>query len=168
MVQSWLAAALYAALDRLGGGGAALALNAGLVVALGLIIVRLTRGLHSLLPRLVVVSLAVGVGTGSWSERPLLFGLLFLGLVLLVAAGPEDGRRPDARWLVPAFAVWVNIHGSFPLGLVLLICLAAGARLDGDRSGRCVRALGWASAGVVLGAAGPTRARACCCSPSSC
>lgn len=155
VVQSWLAAALYATLDRIGQDGALLALNAALVVGLGLAVVRLTRGLDSLLPRVAIVGLAVGVGAGSWTERPLLFGLLFLALILLVAGGPDAGPRPDPRWLAPAFAVWVNVHGSFPLGLVLLVCLAAGACLDGVPPARALRALRWAAIGALVGALGP-------------
>jgi hypothetical protein len=52
---------------------------------------------------------------------------LVLMAVLLIAA--EDGVDP--RWLVPVMFVWVNSHGSFPLGIVALGLLWAGRRLDG-------------------------------------
>jgi hypothetical protein len=49
----------------------------------------------------------------------------------------------------------VNVHGSFPLALVALGCLALGARLDGDRSIAPWRPLLWASLGTAIGAVNP-------------
>ena len=151
VVQSWLAAGAYALAERLGGGHGVLFLQGALMVGLALVVVRLTAPLTSIVPRLAVVGLALGVGSGAWAERPFLFGLLFLGLTLLVA---EQGR-PHPAWLLPAYAVWVNVHGSFPLGIVLLGALAVGAALDRDDIRPLLRALGWAAAGVLVGALGP-------------
>ena len=151
VVQSWLAAGLYAVTDRIAGGYGALALNAVLMVSLALLVCRLTRGLTSLLPRLALVGVALGVGAGAWAERPLLFGLLGIGLTLLVV---EEGRL-DPRWLVPAYALWVNLHGSFPLGAVLLVTLAVGSRLDGRPVATELEALRWAVVGILVGALGP-------------
>lgn len=151
VVQSWLAAGLYALTDRLWDGYGALVLNAVLMVSLALVVVRLTRPLSSLLPRLALVGVALGVGAGAWAERPLLFGLLGIGLTLLVV----EERRIDPRWLLPAYALWVNLHGSFPLGLVLLVTLAVGSRLDGRSVALELRALRWAVGGVLVGALGP-------------
>ena len=64
-------------------------------------------------------------------------------------------RGLPAPVLVPVFWIWVNSHGSFPLGLVALGCYALGSRLDGDRRPRELRALGWAIGGTVLGAVNP-------------
>ena len=70
-----------------------------------------------------------GDGRGGWVERPLLFGLLALCLLLLAAEG-----RLDPRWLVPTMWLWVYTHGSFPLGLVAVGLLAIGRRLDHESS----------------------------------
>ena len=51
----------------------------------------------------------------TWTSRPFLFGLLCFALTLLVAEGGLD-----PRWLVPIGWFWVNTHGSFPMGFVLL------------------------------------------------
>jgi hypothetical protein len=90
-----------------------------------------------------------------WSERPLLFGLLFLCALMILADG-----RGDPRWAVPMMWVWVNVHGSFPLGLVLVALLALGRRLDGESSAVELRLLKWASIGTLLGAIGPLGPRA--------
>jgi hypothetical protein len=55
------------------------------------------------------------------AARPLILGHLFLALELLIL---ELGRTKDRRWfwcLPPLFAVWVNCHGSYYLGLGVAI-----------------------------------------------
>ena len=71
-------------------------------------------------------------------------------MTLLVA----QGELP-APVLLPVYWLWVNTHGSFPLGLVALAVLALGARLDGGKPDVELRGLKWAVAGTVLGALNP-------------
>jgi hypothetical protein len=150
VVQSWLASLLFAALDDLG-EFAAIRLVIGLTTgALALLVWRLCRPAESVIGRVTVVALALAVGTDLWVERPLLFGLLFLGLVLLAAEGGID-----PRWLVPIMWTWVNMHGSFPLAVIVLIGLAAGRRLDGGRPTVELRALAWCVAGIAVAAVNP-------------
>ncbi len=62
--------------------------------------------------------------------RPQLFGYLLLALELALL---ELGRRKNVRWfwaLPPLFAVWVNMHGSFFLGLVILALVLACSYLN--------------------------------------
>jgi len=78
-----------------------------------------------------------------------------LSVVLLAAEG-----RLDPRWMLLVMWVWVNSHGSFPLGLVAVGLLALGRRLDGGDNRTEVRTLLWALGGTVLGAVGPLGLRA--------
>jgi hypothetical protein len=58
-------------------------------------------------------------GTIGSSVRPQMLGYLFLAGLLLAI---ELGRRRGSGWffaLPPLFAVWVNCHGSFALGLIV-------------------------------------------------
>ena len=49
--------------------------------------------------------------------------------------------------------LWVNVHGSFPLGLVALAALAIGRRLDGaSPTVELAAPLKWAVIGTALGA----------------
>jgi hypothetical protein len=150
VVQSWLVSALWGLTERhlgLSGVQVTIALMTG---ALGVLTWMLTSRAKSLIPRVAICGLVLGVGEGIWTERPLLIGLLGLALVLLAA---DD--RLDPRWLVPVMWIWVNSHGSFPLAVLALICLAVGARLDGQKPEVELRALAWSLGGIVLGVVGP-------------
>jgi len=150
-VQSWGASVLYAGTERAVGLVGIRIINGAVAAALVLVLWRLTRPAKTLVPRALSCGIVVCMGTGLWVERPLLFGALFLALVLLAA----DGQL-DPRWLVPVMWLWVNIHGSFPFGPAFLVLVVIGRWLD-DRTKPAVelRALGWATLGTALGAIGP-------------
>lgn len=150
VVQSWLASFIYGAADRWWGAAGLIVVIGLAATAVGLLVWTLTRP-ASLLGRLVIVVplLVIGIDAG-WVERPLLFGLIVLGLVLLCAEG-----RLDPRWLVPAMWFWVNVHGSFPLGLLALAVLALGRYMDAESPARELAALKWAAVGTALGAINP-------------
>jgi hypothetical protein len=59
--------------------------------------------------------------------RPEMFSFIFLGLVLrvLLTLRTTDGKR--AWWLVPIMALWVNFHALYVMGLVCIVCAAAGS-----------------------------------------
>jgi hypothetical protein len=149
-VQSWLASVIYASLERAGGLVSIRLLIVVLTVALLLLVWRLTAPAETLLARLPLVAGVVVVGATYWSERPLMFGLVGLALVLLAA---DDGFHP--AWLLPIMWVWVNTHGSFPFAPAVLVLLALGRRLDGDVPRVELRALAWCVGGVLLGALNP-------------
>jgi hypothetical protein len=150
VVQSWLASALYAGIERLVGSPGIHLLQVALCGALGAIIWTLTRPAETLIPRLIAASLAMGVATTFWSERPLMIGLLGMALVLLALQ-----ERVPPWTLIPIFWVWANSHGSFPLALVAIACVIVGGRLDGDDTVKEQRVLLFALAGSVAAVIGP-------------
>jgi hypothetical protein len=145
-VQSWFASVLYGACDELAGASGVRLLTAATCALLGALVWRLTRPAVSLLPRIAISGLVLVVGASTWASRPFLFGLVCFALTLLAGEGGLD-----PRWLVPVGWVWVNTHGSFPLGIVALAALALGRKLDGHRPATELRALRWAVVGVVAG-----------------
>lgn len=147
VVQSWLASLVYGLVDRAADGLGLRVLTGVLAGTVAGLAWHLTRRAGGLVPRVVITGLVVAIGATFWSPRPLLFGLVLLGFVLVVV---EDDLDP--RWLAPALWLWVQLHGSWPLGLVALGALALGRRLDGERPTVELRALAWAAGGAAVGA----------------
>ncbi len=146
VIQSWFASVVYGALHNVG-GVLALRIFTGLVAAgLAALLWDASRQGHTILARLAATVPAVFLGIKMWSERPLLLGLLFLASLLVVVA-----RDLSPKILAPIGLFWIWVHGSFPLGIVLLCALALGTRLDGHRPTKELRALGWFVLGVVIG-----------------
>ena len=149
-VQSWLASAIYAGAEQVGGLGGIRVVNGLLCALLGVSVWLLTARSRSFIVRLAVTAAVMVPATALWNGRPLLFGLLGLAAVLLAA----DGRL-DPRWLVPICWMWVNTHGSFPFAVLVLVLLAVGRRLDEGSWGEELRVLKWAAAGILVGAINP-------------
>ncbi len=88
--------------------------------------------LHLMLRRHANVVLAVAVtvlaaeATSIWiNERPQVIQPLFVLAALHLMQSYRKGRRTILLWYPALMAVWVNVHGSFPLGLVLFALFVA-------------------------------------------
>jgi hypothetical protein len=148
VVQSWLAELSYGLLYRVGGLRLVIVQQALLMAVLAWLIVRLARA-GTPLRTALAGSIAVGAGAAYWTQRPLLFGLVCLALTVTAVE-----RRWNPWWLVPIVWVWVNTHGSFPLGLLYLGVRGAGEWLD-DRRVPSTRAIGVFAVGLAAGAVNP-------------
>jgi multisubunit Na+/H+ antiporter MnhB subunit len=75
---------------------------------------------------------ATFLSTVSFGPRTVLFGYLYL--VLLLIALRRFRERPDASlWLVPPlFLLWVNTHGSWSLGLVIFFLFGVAGLAEGS------------------------------------
>lgn len=155
VVQSWLAEAVAGLAHRAGGWALVALLHATLYGVTALVIARLART-GDALRTLAAAGLALGIGIGFWTPRPLLLGLLGLGLLVTAT---ERERRPG--WLVPLAWLWANVHGSFVLGAGWLVLRAAGEALDGDRAAarRRLRQLAAFAAGLAAAAVNPVGPR---------
>jgi hypothetical protein len=131
VAHEWLAAVLYALGERAAGAPG--------VVAVGKVLPAL-----ALVAALLAAVAATGAPWGRALPVPLLALTVFrrrivarpelLALPLLLAAlallhrdrrAARAGRRTRAvYWLVPIELVWVNLHGSFPLGIALVLVFA--------------------------------------------
>ncbi|MFN8052024.1 MAG: hypothetical protein U0Q22_11335 [Acidimicrobiales bacterium] len=149
VVQSWLASWTYATLEHLGGATAIRMFVALVTGALLATVWRLSRPADALVARLGLTAGAAMMGLLWWNERPQLLAFLALALAALVL-----GERRSPWWLVPIFVVWVNVHGSFPLG-VLYVGAATGLwlverRADGRRRPDAVELRRAAQFGVAV------------------
>jgi len=100
--------------------------------------------------RLAAVAPFLCIGLLGWTHRPYLFAYLCLAAVLLVAEG-----RLDRRWLLLVGWVWLNTHGSWPLGLAAVAVLWVGRRLDRELAPAEAAAGRWLVGGLLLGCLNP-------------
>ena len=133
IAQSWLVELMYGALSRSIG-------DFGIRIAVGLasacVAVTLFRlALHATGDRVRALALAIPALACTYtvrSERPLMFGLVLLGLLVFTVEVPGSwlGRHP--RVVIPALMwLWVNVHGTFSLGFLYLLVYFLAVRLDG-------------------------------------
>lgn len=150
-VQSWAASLLFAVVDDVAGFQGLRFVMATLAGLVGFLVWRLADRSPSILTRLAIVAPVFVIGVQTWAERPLLIAFVAFAATLVLV----EGRR-DPRLLLPIGFVWISVHGSWPLGLVLLGARWVGALFD-SRSGevadpRRERTAGlWLGAGMVAG-----------------
>ncbi|MGH9177720.1 MAG: hypothetical protein ACRD0N_04100 [Acidimicrobiales bacterium] len=126
-VYSWLASTGMALAERAIGDNGIQLSHAVLTMSLGLLAWLLTRPAGALAGRIVAVALVLVLGNSAWPERPLLVALVLFALLILTV------EREGPPWaILPIMWVWVNVHGSFPLGVAYLLVRLVGRRIDGS------------------------------------
>jgi hypothetical protein len=159
VAQSWLAEVAYAVVDRTVG-------PFGVRVLIGLVgaaVAVLTYRLAARLSRSAVRGAGVAAVSlagvfALWSERPLVFGVRFLVVLLWVVEVPESWVGRHALFVIPVLVwSWANVHGSFALGLGYLGLHLVGRWIDGAApwTGRERSLLIGGGVGVVLALANP-------------
>jgi hypothetical protein len=135
VAQSWLAELVYGLVDR-SFGAFGLRVLGGLVgITIAVLAFRLALRIAGDRIRAALLTVAALGGLYTiWSERPLLFGVLFLLLVLWVVEVPASvlGRHPLIA-LPIIFWLWANVHGTFALGFAYFGLHFVGRWLDGHR-----------------------------------
>jgi hypothetical protein len=147
---SWGAAVLFWLLYE-AGGLTLTVLARGLLLALayGLVWAAARRSGAGRIVSAAVLLLAVLASSNNWSVRPQLFAYPLFALALYILYRRQEGEQKAAPWLsscwwLPAIGLlWVNLHGSF-----VMLILLAGAALAFGRGDR--RALALAFGGVLL------------------
>lgn len=129
--QSWGAQLLLYALHRLGGVPLIVAVQALVLAgAYGLLLWVTIRRCGRL--RLAVVLLVFAVepiSFSNWLVRPQSYALPLFAAFLAILTGYRM-RWWRALWPLPLLmALWVNLHGSFPLGLALIALVLLGERI---------------------------------------
>jgi hypothetical protein len=135
VVQSWLAEVLYAAVDRAFGSFGLRLLRAGTAAAIAFLVFKLAAHLVGDRVRGALLTLAtIGMAIMLWAERPLLFGVLAMVILVWVVEVPGSrvGRHPLIV-IPPVLWIWANMHGTFAVGFGFLVLHLAGRALDGHR-----------------------------------
>ena len=132
----WLSEALMGLAHHVGDLRGVMVLT-GLAVGLtaGMLLFHLRRFM-ALIPAVLVLSQALANTAGSLLARPhvLAWPCLELWCAGLVLARAE-GRAPR-WWLLPVMTLWVNLHGSFMMGLLLPFAFAAEAAIEAGTAWR--------------------------------
>ena len=137
-------------LYRAGGVTALNVLRTGLVLATFVVLLLTVTRRENHLLALVVVLAAAMTSYTRFQMRPELLSFLFLAVMLAILK--RTAGRPDSRWLwvLPVIQlVWVNVHGLFILGPLVVLIFILGQGLSRLSS----RALAWTVAGVMCVAA---------------
>jgi hypothetical protein len=130
----WLGDVLIGAVARIGGvrGLDALLIVLGSAVMLALYVFATIRSGNSK-AGFVAAAALFALANPSFSMRSQMLGYLFLVLTLIAFELFRQGKRWPIWFLPPLLLVWVNTHGSFIIGLgvilVYLVCGLKGFRL---------------------------------------
>ncbi len=120
----WLFQVGLALLYRMGGATALVLLKAACGTAVVALSLAARRRGGKTWPIVIAWLPGVVMFTGRLCERPELFSLLFLAGFLAVLG--RAGERPRWLWLLPAIQIlWVNCHGFFVLGPMVLSAYVA-------------------------------------------
>src|ERR1700690_2588906 len=118
MACEWLGDTLFALVARIGGlrGLDALLLVLGGAIILGLYALATLRS-GSSKAGVVAAAALLPLATLCFTLRPQMLGFLFIILTLIALELFRSGKHA-AVWFLPViFFLWVNTHGSFPIGL---------------------------------------------------
>ena len=127
---NWLSQVIYYRLHELGGMALVRVANATLIALTMLWLVVFCKRACGSLP--VALGVGIAVFLGLWdilTIRPQTFSLLLFVAMMDVLHRSE--ARPSLLFVPPILtALWANLHGAFPAGLMLIGCwfLAAGDR----------------------------------------
>ncbi len=126
--QSWLPQlAMYGLFAA--GGFPALALAVAAVVTAAMMVVLASSpcaGRYGHFWRAAVVLWAAIAGGRVWAARPHVLSLLLVAVWLYLL----DRRRGQVLWLPVVMLLWVNAHGSYIIGFILLVLELGGVLLD--------------------------------------
>jgi len=130
IAQEWLAEVLIYLAFKLGGTGSLL-LCFGVMSALAFGLVHLRSRGASFAARALALGPGVWTAAPTFSSRPQVFSLLLTAVVLYLLQRFRDERRGRLLIpLLPIMALWVNLHGAYILGPVLIGLAVVGELAD--------------------------------------
>ena len=135
LAYEWLGGVFFALVERVGGlvGLQALLIILGAAIMVALYAFATLRSGNSK-AGFVTAAVLLVLAAANFNLRPQMLGYLFLILTLIALERFRQGKR-GALWFLPVlFLVWINVHGSWELGLgTMFVYWASG--LKGFRLG---------------------------------
>jgi hypothetical protein len=125
----WLAQIIIFGVYKAGGFGGLNLLTACMVVVAFAFVWTLTK--ERPLVKSFVIIVAVAASGVYWAARPYIFSFALTGFFLWVLE--KDRAQPwRGLWLLPlGMALWVNLHGGFAIGFILIAAYLLGGLLEG-------------------------------------
>jgi hypothetical protein len=122
----WLGELVLYAAYALGSWSGTIALRAIAVGALIGLVVWTTLAERPRRPLVAVFASlpAIGLSRFAWTERPELFGLLCFAILIALLRAVRRGSLTAFALCVPLVLLWANLHGSYALGLGLVLIVA--------------------------------------------
>ncbi len=133
IAHEWLTEALLYPLYTHGGYPALMLVFAAVITAAFAVSYATARLLGATRPiGVVVVGVAAIASTHTWGVRPQMLSLLLTALTVWILTRARTAGRPRLLWaLPPLLALWVNLHGGFIFGLVIIGVAALARTCEG-------------------------------------
>src|SRR5256886_9056139 len=122
----WLGELLLYAAYAIGSWSGTIALRALTVGALIGIVVWTALAERPTRPFIAVLASlpAIALSRFAWTDRPELFGLLCFAILIALLRAVRRGSSTAFALCVPLVLLWTNLHGSYALGLGLVLVVA--------------------------------------------
>jgi len=147
MAFEWGSQLIYGAAHRLAGFGGVAAVVTAALVALHLLVVAQARRWVGPLGIAITVILLNLILIPMTLARPHVLGWVMLALWLQLLLKARDADRTPPLAAAALMIIWVNLHGSFAIGLVLAAVVALDACIEAKWRWPVVR--GWLLFGIV-------------------
>lgn len=123
VLHEWMSEVIFWLAYSCSGFGGLVALKGLLTLAIfSVMFVAVRERTTKLNAAIIAIAISFLAGMCAWTERPHLFGYLFLSVLILLL---QRFRKGGPLWpAIPLFAVWINFHGSWLVGFAVL--MAAG------------------------------------------
>jgi hypothetical protein len=127
----WLGDALIAAAHALAGWSGVLALRAAVVAMLVGVVVDTAMSVRPGRPIVAIAAAlpAIALSRFAWTDRPELLGLLCFAILVRLLRG----RDRELLLALPLLLVWAQLHGSYAIGLVLILGSCVARAIEDDR-----------------------------------
>ena len=117
----WLSEVLYALIHSISGLSGIVVVHAFVIAVVFLILFKFLRASGiSIIVAVFIVALSASVSTIHWLARPHIFSLLFT-LIFYIVLDTYQNKKKNCLYILPLLMiVWVNLHGGFLAGFLLL------------------------------------------------
>src|SRR4030043_846759 len=123
----WLSEVIFALIHRVSGLTGIVAAASILIASIYALLFKYLRSsVMNIIVAALVVALATGTSTIHWLARPHIFSLLFTLIWYMVLDTYQVKKKNYLYFLPPLMLLWVNLHGGFIAGFMLLAVYITG------------------------------------------